>query len=1008
MDQQPSAIALDTIKQEAGDSNAALSQPGPGADSANGSNGFATVKPEGAVVNGDFTKHTLPPLDDSWRASAANVSFGKMLERMGQGCYADLSELVTKLGDIPVSDVAAQVNGLRPATEDTDPASLKKKSLVMEFTSTWRERFIKARIISDWARTSGEDVAKFIDLRNTLRDREVRIQSAIQGIFNLKIEAINLRMPEPNIKGAMQYLSNGKSSYPDLGLLKPKPLEAKEVLELTNEMGVQANLRIWLNEPQLPYYMSEYTIANGRVTWRTPGEFEVDLACVDEDPAKSPWYFVDLRFLFCPTPVISDDARPHLEAQINAATAAKGLQGCYDFCHNYVLDYRIAEMESQAYALLRDRWFDALRIERLRRVLTVQYWTNRGGHKSWVELGVHSGKGQHGSHQPVTPVNFCRWFLDGKLAEYVNVGDDWTTLDLERLLIDVQRRHSAQDLKNLEQGLRARKISPEMLTIEFKEDLEDGGNSHLVLTLPSAHAACTRVITVGIAPMTGKWSLAPRTKEIRAFEQSILKDPTALTPTTLERLVCSVMQQGVEHEALKRGWTLTRRSFAEQQRAFKEYFDDAYEVSMWEPAVPQKTWPAGWAIAYSTSLQSARWWIVQLSADFVRATDEFFPQPKAWSRGLKDIEDIALSKFQRIVLSMQKSPKIRYREEKYKQVQFTEHGPCYFVNASDLLRTENTETPHWSLDPIKISGGKLLRQSWRFKHEMRIALRPGRLQHLRRYLSNLKIPGIMVSDNGGLVVEFQSELGESLWEAARVALRSLSTLNTCARLTNGPHLKCIIAGLDQIKIGYGSDLWVQIHFATELSTVVSRITLEPSTTNPHARIRVALEAMLNRNEQSVALTIRHLFATYKLLLAMSKLEAEEGVRPFVYVRDTTEYRIQYMGNPNIAFDISGHMLAQGDRLSLKWHLRRAATDGPAVEISEGFSKALQDFWTEPGLDCMSLKTALSTNDEGIATAIEKLHAIVRRFVVPTQPALVVDNTTNATQNGQQSDVIMLD
>ena len=153
----------------------------------------------------------------------------------------------------------------------------------------------------------------------------------------------------------------------------------------------------------------------------------MDLAIASEE-FESQFWFIDLRFTFSPHPAEIDPVlRTQIEQKINDVLLRDGLSGCYKYLHEIVLTRKILELRKQAMDLSRGRWIEGLKVEQLNRAVSIQYWVDRyaKGSKSWILLGVHSGKPKNGRPHPRdTSRLFIRWFRDGKevVDEDVPVG----------------------------------------------------------------------------------------------------------------------------------------------------------------------------------------------------------------------------------------------------------------------------------------------------------------------------------------------------------------------------------------------------------------------------------------------------------------------------------------------------------------------------------------------------------------------------------------------------------
>lgn len=186
-----------------------------GVNGANGTSGNETAQNEIPEPS-----NRLPPELEHFVDSY--IPFGKLLERMAQQAYFDLSEAVDAMADMPVQQTSS-ANGIGShgsihSPPDSSAASVEKKLRLMNYAQTQKDRFIKALVLTDWSRNM-DDVNKLIELTMWLRRQDEMTQSAADGIVRLKHNMIGAKMPNPNIEGALELLSTGKAPWmPDVCL----------------------------------------------------------------------------------------------------------------------------------------------------------------------------------------------------------------------------------------------------------------------------------------------------------------------------------------------------------------------------------------------------------------------------------------------------------------------------------------------------------------------------------------------------------------------------------------------------------------------------------------------------------------------------------------------------------------------------------------------------------------------------------------------------------------------
>lgn len=161
----------------------------------------------------------LPPELEHW--AHTYVPMGQLLERVAQQCYSDLTETIEAMADIPVQQAPPATNGAGSHSPSNNPpdsssGSVEKKLRLMNFAQEHKDRFIKALVLSDWARNM-DDMDKLIELRMWLQQQDDASTLVAEAIVGLKNNMIPAKMPNPNIQGALELLSTGKAPWmPDV------------------------------------------------------------------------------------------------------------------------------------------------------------------------------------------------------------------------------------------------------------------------------------------------------------------------------------------------------------------------------------------------------------------------------------------------------------------------------------------------------------------------------------------------------------------------------------------------------------------------------------------------------------------------------------------------------------------------------------------------------------------------------------------------------------------------
>ncbi|PGH11228.1 hypothetical protein AJ80_07233 [Polytolypa hystricis UAMH7299] len=394
---------------------------------------------------------TLAPLPPELvHISEGFFPFAQLINRAVQQCWNDLTELITELADVKL----ASVNGTSPSAQlntamngKARSENAQKRLRLLEMLQMRRAEFIKLLVLSQWGRRA-TDVSKLIDLQAFIRMRYDMYNGATLYVGEMKRDLIRAQMGNPDLRTAFEVITTGRlGSMQHLGFISPGKLTSQKMLKTIRSIDKLIKSRLILHD-SVPLAFANYTVRNGRVTFVVQAEFEIDLSIAHEDP-RSQFFFVDLRFLFQPAPSVTDGRLfDELDHRVNTALMDRGLPGCFVLLHNLALTNKITILFKQAIQLARGQWINSLRVELLRRTLVVQYWANKPGPKSWVEIGINSGFRVQDSMIPNTSFLSLRWVRDNKEVDAQGINFDLQNLSMESLLRSVISLHISHTLRS--------------------------------------------------------------------------------------------------------------------------------------------------------------------------------------------------------------------------------------------------------------------------------------------------------------------------------------------------------------------------------------------------------------------------------------------------------------------------------------------------------------------------------------------------------------------------------
>jgi mediator of RNA polymerase II transcription subunit 14 len=328
----------------------------------------------------------------------------------------------------------------------------------------------------------------------------------------------------------------------------------KSLENLNTLLTIRLNLHDY---DSIPLQFKDFTIKSGRVTFKVAGEFEIDLTIADEDPEAQFW-FIDFRFMFWPSvPTLAPQLRFHIESKVNEALAKDGLTGCYKYLHEMALTHKISEFRKQAMDLARAKWIETLKVEALNRALSVQYWLDRysaKGPRSWIILGVHSGKRKDGRPDPkATSRLFIRWFRDSKEVPDIDVNFDTANINTQSLLKTVIAKHVSYALTSIHDNLAAQPLfANRELALSLLISLTEPAESALKVQLTSEQH-----LTVKIEPISGRFVFSPASRLTAEWENRLngqTLNPASDGHTYIERLRTQLLAEEIISRGQSVGW----------------------------------------------------------------------------------------------------------------------------------------------------------------------------------------------------------------------------------------------------------------------------------------------------------------------------------------------------------------------------------------------------------------------------------------------------------------------
>jgi mediator of RNA polymerase II transcription subunit 14 len=180
-----------------------------------GLNGNLPETTQGAVFNNppDLQEqiNKLPP--EIAHITQGYMSLSTLLKRLSARTHEDLKAKILQLSQMPIPTSALNMNGSQmTSVDDSSSENLSKKLALLNFAQSTHADWVKALVITNWSRRS-EDVSKTIDLKIYLDQQKSMYELAIHEMSEIKRSLPYARVPNPDLKTALQVLSTGKAPW---------------------------------------------------------------------------------------------------------------------------------------------------------------------------------------------------------------------------------------------------------------------------------------------------------------------------------------------------------------------------------------------------------------------------------------------------------------------------------------------------------------------------------------------------------------------------------------------------------------------------------------------------------------------------------------------------------------------------------------------------------------------------------------------------------------------------
>ena len=881
------------------------------------------------------------------------LRLSSLVERSAQECWNGLVDVVEKLSDIelpPQPQPAAASHGkVQPngtTLGDQSRENLNKKDQLLLFAQDQRANFIKLLVLSQWGQHA-RDIQKVIDLHSWIVGQRIQYTAAADFVGFMKRDLGLAQIPNPDLKTALEVLSTQRvSSFPNLGYTAEKEMKPKHMLETLRSINNILCSRLILHE-SLPPRFHTYKVRNGRATFSVTSEFEADLSIADEDPA-SQFYFVDFRFTFEPcTNIFNGRLHDDIAGRANEILKHAGLAGFYDFFHDLTLSHKISVLRRQAQDLSRGRWSENLRIELIHRTLVVQYWTNRPGGKSWVEIGIKSERRKNDPSSGEKDVHLdVRWIRDNKPVDDVCIELDVQVLSLENILHQVVALHASHILDSIYNNLLKSPLYGQgQLRLELSTSFFEPQDCQLQLQLTQS-----RHLVIALEAVSGAIVLKPASARFGRVENELARSKNLIDEATQKilHLRCITAEQDLSSAASSVGWEIAR-AFRPSPTDLKTLFNGR---ALRHIFLRWTSWEPGFMLAATQGVDADRYWLVhaenlksQVTSPLVATLlgtcdtslrpDSSYHDISAlakYSSGFITLKTNAsyldTLSIRRVLpeippfVSDYKLPDLSFEFQSAKLRHTLEKEPMSTNWTQDLLNPDHSKTAGeiWIRQTISISFSGLHSDT-----QEAITVAKGRSNASADVLTYIQActsdSAIKLHATGDFSIRLTSPVGKPIIDELLDRLFQLETLLACVTIIK-KHTYLTIQSISPLHIAFvyhkspPADLGVVIKFAT--STMPLQLEFTPPDVNPHTRIAPQLTRHLAKRSHplhsNLSTFIPLLSFSLPLLTLLDELQSTRNqsgsqhtpttlqVSPSVHVlvRDSKMYGIQYFGPSSIA------------------------------------------------------------------------------------------------------------
>jgi len=250
-----------------------------------------------------------------------------------------------------------------------------------------------------------------------------------------------------------------------------------------------------------------------------------------------------------------------------------------------------------------------MRYEQVHRSLVVQYWKELAGSKSWIEIGIASGRRKDGKSSwkgPELPRIGVRWIRNGAEVSTSALEFNWKELSMEDTLKRVVAAHIMHILGMVRDQLLAAAGSSTAFSAELETSLAEPGQCALLVGLGPSK----KDLTLKIDAFTGRFAIQPASPANMRAESMLnnSRQPANEAYRIITDALCTDIQFRVERIAERAGWAVLNFRIA-LDNIKVTFMQDFVRCTF----LRGHRWgSSNWVMAASFSLSGESWWAVEV------------------------------------------------------------------------------------------------------------------------------------------------------------------------------------------------------------------------------------------------------------------------------------------------------------------------------------------------------------------------------------------------------------